>query len=107
MSRIAILGTGAMGSRVAQNLLNAKHQVAVYNRSADKIKPLLDQGAVYAATPREAAQQADHGALNVGCSREEVIKIIMQMAVYAGFPATLNGVFAAKEVFAERDEGLV
>jgi len=59
MSRIAILGTGAMGSRVAQNLLNAKHQVVVYNRSADKIKPLLDQGAVYAATPKEAAQQAD------------------------------------------------
>lgn len=44
-----------------------------------------------------------HGALNVGCTREEVIEIIVQMAVYAGFPAALNGVFAAKEVFAERD----
>jgi 4-carboxymuconolactone decarboxylase len=44
-----------------------------------------------------------HGALNVGCSREEVIELIMQMAIYAGFPAALNGVFAAKEVFAERD----
>ncbi len=44
-----------------------------------------------------------HGALNVGCSREEVIEVIMQMAVYAGFPAALNGLFAAKEVFAERD----
>ena len=44
-----------------------------------------------------------HGALNVGCSREEVIEIIMQMAVYAGFPAALNGLFAAKEVFAEID----
>ena len=43
------------------------------------------------------------GALNVGCSREEVIEVIMQMAVYAGFPAALNGLFAAKEVFAERD----
>jgi len=42
-------------------------------------------------------------ALSVGCSREEVIEIIMQMAVYAGFPATLNGIFAAKEVFEERD----
>ena len=45
-----------------------------------------------------------HGALNVGCSREEVVEIIMQMAVYAGFPAALNGLFAAKEVFAERDQ---
>lgn len=38
--------------------------------------------------------------LNVGLSREEIIEIIMQMAVYAGFPAALNGLFAAKEVFA-------
>ncbi|MEO8410694.1 MAG: carboxymuconolactone decarboxylase family protein [Propionivibrio sp.] len=45
-----------------------------------------------------------HGALNVGCSREEVVETIMQMAVYAGFPAALNGLFAAKEVFADRSE---
>lgn len=44
-----------------------------------------------------------HGALNVGCSRDEVIAILTQMAVYAGFPAAINGVLAAKEVFAERD----
>lgn len=46
-----------------------------------------------------------HGALNVGCSREEVIAILTQMAVYAGFPAAINAVLAAKEVFAERGEG--
>jgi len=45
------------------------------------------------------------GALNVGASREEVVEVIMQMAVYAGFPAALNGLFAAKEVFAARDAG--
>ncbi len=44
-----------------------------------------------------------NGALNVGCSRQEVVEIMIQLAVYAGFPAALNGVFAAKEVFAERD----
>ena len=44
-----------------------------------------------------------HGALNVGSTRDEVVEIIMQMAVYAGFPAALNGLFAAKEVFAERN----
>jgi 4-carboxymuconolactone decarboxylase len=44
-----------------------------------------------------------HGALNVGCTREEVVEVIIQMAVYAGFPAALNGMFAAKEVFKERD----
>jgi len=45
-----------------------------------------------------------HGALNVGCTRQEVVEVIIQMAVYAGFPAALNGMFAAKEVFRERDE---
>jgi 4-carboxymuconolactone decarboxylase len=45
-----------------------------------------------------------HGALNVGCTRQEVVEVIMQMAVYAGFPAALNGISAAKAVFAERDE---
>jgi 4-carboxymuconolactone decarboxylase len=45
-----------------------------------------------------------HGALNVGCTRQEVIEVIMQMAVYAGFPSALNGLFAAKEVFKERDD---
>jgi 4-carboxymuconolactone decarboxylase len=40
--------------------------------------------------------------LNVGLSREEIVETIMQMAVYAGFPAALNGLFAAKEVFAGR-----
>jgi 4-carboxymuconolactone decarboxylase len=44
-----------------------------------------------------------HGALNVGCTREEVVETIIQMAVYAGFPAALNGIFAAKAVFADRD----
>jgi 4-carboxymuconolactone decarboxylase len=37
--------------------------------------------------------------MNVGLSRDEIVEIIMQMAVYAGFPAALNGLFAAGEVF--------
>jgi 4-carboxymuconolactone decarboxylase len=45
-----------------------------------------------------------NGALNAGWSRQEVVEVIMQMAVYAGFPAALNGLYTAKEVFNERDE---
>ncbi|MCA9399890.1 MAG: carboxymuconolactone decarboxylase family protein [Candidatus Omnitrophica bacterium] len=37
-------------------------------------------------------------AVNVGCSKEEIIETIMQMSVYAGFPAALNGLLAAKAV---------
>ena len=43
------------------------------------------------------------GALNCGCTREEVIEIIMQTLVYAGFPAALTGIRLAKEVFQELD----
>ncbi len=42
--------------------------------------------------------------LNVGVSQEEIVETIMQMSVYAGFPAALNGLFAAKEVFAARSD---
>lgn len=42
--------------------------------------------------------------LNVGLSREEITEVIMQMAVYAGFPAALNGLFAAKEVFSHQTD---
>jgi 4-carboxymuconolactone decarboxylase len=44
-----------------------------------------------------------HGALNVGCSPHEIIEVIIQMAVYAGFPKALNGLFSASEVFSERN----
>jgi 4-carboxymuconolactone decarboxylase len=42
------------------------------------------------------------GALNVGCTREEILEIILQMAVYAGFPAALEAVKTAAAVFAEK-----
>ena len=47
----------------------------------------------------------DHikGALNVGCNRKEVIEVIIQMSVYAGFPRAINGINTAKEVFNELD----
>lgn len=43
-----------------------------------------------------------NGALNVGCTAKEVTEVILQMSVYAGFPASLNGMFVAKEVLQSR-----
>ncbi|PIE54427.1 MAG: hypothetical protein CSA35_05635 [Dethiosulfovibrio peptidovorans] len=43
-----------------------------------------------------------NGALNVGCKPEEIVEIIIQMSVYAGFPTALNAMFAVKEIFQER-----
>jgi len=43
------------------------------------------------------------GALNCGCTREEIVEVIMQTLVYAGFPAALTGLRLAKECFQELD----
>ncbi|MGA0610614.1 carboxymuconolactone decarboxylase family protein [Caldimonas sp. KR1-144] len=42
-------------------------------------------------------------ALNVGLTREQIVETMLQVSLYAGFPAALNGVFAAREVFAQHD----
>lgn len=57
--------------------------------------------AALAALGNASAQLKVHiqAGLNVGIKKEEILEIIIQMAVYAGFPAALNGLFAADEVF--------
>lgn len=57
-------------------------------------------------TAPDQLQTHIEAALHLGITREEVVEIIMQMAAYAGFPAALNGVAAAREAFAagERTE---
>src|SRR3569623_1144785 len=57
--RVAVLGMGAMGSRMAISLLKAGHSVTVWNRTPDRAKPLVEQGASTAASPRDAAKGAD------------------------------------------------
>ena len=49
------------------------------------------------------AELKDHvrGALNVGCTPDQILEIILQMAVYAGFPAALEAVKTAASVFGE------
>jgi 3-hydroxyisobutyrate dehydrogenase len=59
MSHIAVLGLGAMGSRMAANLLAAGHQVTVWNRTPAAAEALVSQGAVQAFTPKQAAEGAD------------------------------------------------
>lgn len=59
MARIAFLGLGAMGSRMAANLVAAGHELHVWNRDAARASPLAAQGVRAAATPREAAQESE------------------------------------------------
>lgn len=44
-----------------------------------------------------------NGALNVGCTTEEITEAILQMSLYAGFPAAIKGMMTAKQIFQERD----
>src|SRR5918911_3052805 len=59
MTVVAVVGLGAMGSRVARRLLDAGHELVVWNRTAEKAEPLVEAGATAAATPAEAAQHAE------------------------------------------------
>jgi 3-hydroxyisobutyrate dehydrogenase-like beta-hydroxyacid dehydrogenase len=53
---IGLIGLGAMGLAVATNLLKAGFGLRVYNRTAEKARPLLELGARLARSPAEAAE---------------------------------------------------
>jgi 3-hydroxyisobutyrate dehydrogenase len=59
MANVTFLGMGAMGSRMARNLVKAGHHVTVWNRTPNRCVPLLDAGALAADTPRDAAGGAE------------------------------------------------
>ncbi|MBI4967416.1 MAG: NAD(P)-dependent oxidoreductase [Rhodospirillales bacterium] len=59
MATVGFLGLGAMGLPMARNLLGAGHRLTVYNRTSARARPLLEAGAHWAATPAQAAQDAD------------------------------------------------
>jgi len=56
---VAVVGVGAMGGRIAGRLLDAGYDVVVWNRTAEKAKPLVDRGATLADSPADAAARAE------------------------------------------------
>jgi 4-carboxymuconolactone decarboxylase len=62
--------------------------------------------AALAAMGNAAPQLRFHidGALNVGSTPPEIVEVLIHVSVYAGFPAALNALFAAREVFAARTD---
>jgi 3-hydroxyisobutyrate dehydrogenase-like beta-hydroxyacid dehydrogenase len=56
---VACIGLGRMGSGIARNIQKAGFRLTVFNRTAEKMKPLVEAGAAAASTPREAASAAD------------------------------------------------
>jgi len=57
--QIGIAGLGRMGAAMAARLMDVGHTLSVWNRSADKAKPLTDAGAKLVATPEDLAEHSD------------------------------------------------
>lgn len=104
------------GQRVIDSLKNIAPDLAryiiefpfgdVYSRSGLDLKSReIATVAALTALGNAAPQLKVHitAALNVGCTQEEIKEVIIQMAVYAGFPAAINGMMVAKEVFDQCD----
>lgn len=84
MKKIGFIGLGTMGAPMAANLLKAGYEVTVYNRTASKCAPLVNQGAKQAASPKEAAASTDIVITMV--SNDQSIE-----AVYDGAEGVLSG----------------
>jgi shikimate 5-dehydrogenase len=81
--RVAVVGLGGMGSRIAGRLVAGGHDVLVWNRTAAKAAPLLALGARAAPTPSAAAREAEaEGADYV------VFGPVFETASHPGQPAT-------------------
>jgi 3-hydroxyisobutyrate dehydrogenase len=81
--QIGVAGIGKMGAAIAQRLIDVGHTVTVWNRSADKLKPVTDSGAAVAATPAELAQRV-----------EVVITILTDAAAIDAVYSVTNGLLA-------------
>ncbi|CEA02329.1 2-hydroxy-3-oxopropionate reductase [Metalysinibacillus saudimassiliensis] len=55
MTAIAFIGTGVMGKSIVLHLLKANHDVTIYTRTKEKAQSLIEAGATWAASPKEAA----------------------------------------------------
>lgn len=60
MANLGFIGLGVMGGRMAKRLLDAGHQVTIYNRTKSKGDWLVEAGAKWGDTPRAVAEAADY-----------------------------------------------
>ncbi len=56
---IGWIGTGVMGKSMCAQILNAGYSVSVYNRTKEKAKELIDNGAIWCSSPKEVAEKSD------------------------------------------------
>ncbi|MEC8651950.1 MAG: NAD(P)-dependent oxidoreductase [Planctomycetota bacterium] len=76
MATIAVLGTGLLGAAFAENLISKGHTVRVWNRTRQKLAPLVEKGAMAAADPAECVRGADrvHLVLSEDTAVDDVVE---------------------------------
>ena len=80
MSSVAVIGPGAMGSRLARRLVDAGNDVVVWNRSPDKARNLVAAGAAGAETPVEATRRSQTVITMVaGRGRQDYAAVLAQI----------------------------
>jgi 3-hydroxyisobutyrate dehydrogenase len=89
--RIGVAGLGRMGSAIAARLVDVGHEVTVWNRTADKVKPLAAAGAKSASSPAQLATAVE-AIVTILTNREAIA------AVYEGPTGLLAGNVAGKLV---------
>lgn len=89
-------------TRIAQTYVGPSGTGVDGHGSLDDLTRELATVALLTAVGTRPAALKHHlrSALSAGASREQIVHVLEQMAIYAGFPAALNGVSAAREVFA-------
>ena len=85
-ARIALLGTGLMGTPMALNLLSAGHVVTVWNRTPEKTAPLVERGATAAPAPAQAVERAEL-VITMLADGPAVAEVLFERGVAASVPA--------------------
>ena len=106
MARIGFIGAGAMGAPMIGHLLAAGHELVVHTRRREAAQALVDQGARWAATPAEAAREADFVCTNVTATAD-VEKVLFGEDGVAGAakPGTVVIDFSTMSAVATREFG--
>lgn len=90
MTKIGFVGLGVMGNSMAKHLLNAGHELFVYNRTQAKADELVGLGANRCQTAKEVAEQADVVMTIVGYPQDVEEVYFSQEGLFAGaHPASL------------------
>jgi 3-hydroxyisobutyrate dehydrogenase-like beta-hydroxyacid dehydrogenase len=114
--KVGFIGTGRMGGAMVRRLLEAKHDVGVYNRTPEKAKPLADAGAKIVGSVADAARfgdviytmLADDTALEDVMSRQGLLEALPKGGIHVcagthGIPVIRK----IKEAHANKSQALV